>query len=197
MNRIVIQPFGIATTQLGFGCSSLLGFSASENRGRLIDAAYDAGIRHFDVARSYGSGRWKVARKTLGSRRADVTITTKFGLPVPRNPALVRRADRSPDRWLNGYPECAHAPSRSFSMAATIDFTADAANQSLRQASKNFNPAMSTCFFFMSSGGFAYRSATLDFLHEAIQDGKIKGHGVGSDLAVLPNSLSVSRNIAR
>ena len=46
-----------------------------------LDAAYDAGIRHFDVAPMYGLG---LAEAELASflkrRRADVTITTKFGI---------------------------------------------------------------------------------------------------------------------
>jgi D-threo-aldose 1-dehydrogenase len=47
----------------------------------VLDAAYDAGIRHFDTAPMYGLG---LAEAELGAflkrRRQDVTVTTKFGI---------------------------------------------------------------------------------------------------------------------
>jgi D-threo-aldose 1-dehydrogenase len=53
-----------------------------------LDAVYDAGIRHFDVAPMYGLG---LAEAELASflrrRRADVTVTTKFGI----DPTLLTR----------------------------------------------------------------------------------------------------------
>jgi aryl-alcohol dehydrogenase-like predicted oxidoreductase len=56
----------------------------------LLATAFDAGVRHFDVARFYGFGD---AEALLGAfvrtRRAEVTITTKFGIePPPRSNAL-------------------------------------------------------------------------------------------------------------
>lgn len=51
---------------------------------RLLDAAYDAGIRHFDVAPLYGQGE---AAALFGEfprgRRDKVTVTTKFGISHP------------------------------------------------------------------------------------------------------------------
>jgi D-threo-aldose 1-dehydrogenase len=50
-------------------------------REKVFDAAYEAGVRHFDVAPLYGLG---VAEKELGRLLlrvpADVTVATKFGL---------------------------------------------------------------------------------------------------------------------
>jgi len=72
---------GIRATPLGFGCATLFRTSDSAQRARLLHAAYDAGIRHFDVAPMYGLGR---AEPELGSftrvRRSEVTIATKFGI---------------------------------------------------------------------------------------------------------------------
>jgi len=48
----------------------------------MLETAYDAGIRHFDVAPMYGFGE---AESCLGDflarHRADVTVTTKYGIP--------------------------------------------------------------------------------------------------------------------
>jgi D-threo-aldose 1-dehydrogenase len=72
---------GIRTTPLGFGCATLFRASDPVQRSRLLHAAYDAGIRHFDVAPMYGLGR---AEPELGrftrTHRSEVTIATKFGI---------------------------------------------------------------------------------------------------------------------
>jgi D-threo-aldose 1-dehydrogenase len=74
---------------LGFGCSSLTGVSRKD-ASKLLGNAFDAGIRHFDVARYYGYGE---AERILGgfvkSRRAEVTITTKFGIQPPGRTSLL------------------------------------------------------------------------------------------------------------
>ena len=72
------------TPTLGFGCSSLTGTGLG-SANRVLEAAFDAGIRHFDVARYYGYGEAEgILGRFLGGRRAEVTITTKFGIEPPR-----------------------------------------------------------------------------------------------------------------
>lgn len=72
---------GIVTTAMGFGCAGLFHSPQRRERRRLLETAYEMGIRHFDVAPSYGLGR---AEPELGdfirSRRSDLTVTTKFGI---------------------------------------------------------------------------------------------------------------------
>ena len=76
---------GVVTTAVGLGCAGLFHHPQRSARRAVLDAAYDAGIRHFDVAPMYGLGR---AEPELGAflerRRADVTVATKFGIePTP------------------------------------------------------------------------------------------------------------------
>jgi D-threo-aldose 1-dehydrogenase len=79
--KLDLGSSGIRATPLGFGCATLFRASDPAQRSRLLHAAYDAGIRHFDVAPMYGLGR---AEPELGSfiqaRRSEVTIATKFGI---------------------------------------------------------------------------------------------------------------------
>ena len=71
----------VVTSAVGFGCAGLFRIPQRGIRRLTLDAAYDAGIRHFDVAPMYGLG---LAETELASflrwRRADVTVTTKFGI---------------------------------------------------------------------------------------------------------------------
>jgi D-threo-aldose 1-dehydrogenase len=85
MKTITLPGSMITTTALGFGGSNLLGPRSPAEGRALLEAAFDAGIRHFDVARSYSSGDAEaVVGDFLKSRRDQVTITTKFGLQPPK-----------------------------------------------------------------------------------------------------------------
>lgn len=79
--RLDLGSSGILATPLGFGCATLFRASDPVQRSRLLHAAYDAGIRHFDVSPMYGLGR---AEPELGrftrAHRSEVTIATKFGI---------------------------------------------------------------------------------------------------------------------
>jgi D-threo-aldose 1-dehydrogenase len=79
--RLDLGSSGIRATPLGFGCATLFRAPDPAQRSRLLHAAFDAGIRHFDVAPMYGLGR---AEPELGNftraHRSEVTIATKFGI---------------------------------------------------------------------------------------------------------------------
>ena len=90
---------GVATSAIGFGCAGLFSIPQRIARRSVLDAAYDAGIRHFDVAPMYGLG---LAEAELGSflqrHRADVTVTTKFGIDptfLSRGVALIQTPMRA------------------------------------------------------------------------------------------------------
>jgi D-threo-aldose 1-dehydrogenase len=71
----------IVTSMLGFGCATLFHLPQKASRRRILDAAYAAGIRHYDVAPIYGLGRAEGELGAfLGKRRSEVTVTTKFGI---------------------------------------------------------------------------------------------------------------------
>jgi D-threo-aldose 1-dehydrogenase len=56
----------------------------------MLGAAFDAGIRHFDVAPLYGFGQ---AESCLGDfleqHRSEITVTTKYGIPPAKNQGLI------------------------------------------------------------------------------------------------------------
>lgn len=97
--RPVIVP-AVGMARLGFGLSKLMRVPSRTDRQRLLDSVYDQGIRHFDVARMYGLGASeKELGKFLRSKRAQVTVATKFGL----EPTLATRylaSLQAPVRWF-------------------------------------------------------------------------------------------------
>src|SRR5438105_7640592 len=78
---------------IGYGCSQLMARTGRAESIRLLEAAFDAGITHFDVARSYGYGEAESALGAfLAGRRDQVTVTTKLGLGPPRGSGLLKVA---------------------------------------------------------------------------------------------------------
>jgi aryl-alcohol dehydrogenase-like predicted oxidoreductase len=72
---------GIATSRLGFG-TSRLHYLGKRDRQRLLAAAADFGIMHFDTAPAYGDG---ICEAELGQfvrgQRERFVIVTKYGIP--------------------------------------------------------------------------------------------------------------------
>lgn len=89
MIEIVVPGHAVRTPAVGFGCSSLTGTSPG-NANRVLQKAFDAGVRHFDTARYYGYGEGEgILGRFLRSRRSEVTITTKFGIEPPRRTTVL------------------------------------------------------------------------------------------------------------
>jgi D-threo-aldose 1-dehydrogenase len=68
---------------LGLGCAELFRLPSPGARRRMLEAAFAAGIRHFDVAPMYGLG---LAESELGAfarhHRGQLVLATKFGIDV-------------------------------------------------------------------------------------------------------------------
>jgi aryl-alcohol dehydrogenase-like predicted oxidoreductase len=81
MPQIEFAPLGGTTSQVGFGCGTLIGRATFSQAAKLVETALDLGIRYFDTAPNYGMG---TAEEVLGAvigNAADVVIATKVGYP--------------------------------------------------------------------------------------------------------------------
>jgi aryl-alcohol dehydrogenase-like predicted oxidoreductase len=70
----------LSVSAVGLGCNNF-GWHIDEAASRkVVHAALDAGITHFDTAAAYGDGASEeMLGRALGDRRKDVVIATKFG----------------------------------------------------------------------------------------------------------------------
>lgn len=77
----MLGDYKFTTSAVGFGIAGIFLEPSKLRRGRLLEAAIEAGIRHFDTAPIYGLG---LAEGELGralrGRRGDVVIATKVGI---------------------------------------------------------------------------------------------------------------------
>ncbi len=91
MRTVFASPLGREVSALGFGCAAL-GSRVSEAQGlRALAFAFDRGITFYDVAPSYGYGEAEeILGKFLSGRRDRVVVCTKFGIPRPAMPPIMR-----------------------------------------------------------------------------------------------------------
>jgi aryl-alcohol dehydrogenase-like predicted oxidoreductase len=72
---------GLRTSRLAFG-TSRLHYLGSRERQRILAAAADLGLLHFDTAPSYGDGLAEYELgKFLRGRRSRIVAATKYGIP--------------------------------------------------------------------------------------------------------------------
>ena len=74
----------VCQADLGFGCASVYRLPNRRDRRAVLEAAYECGIRHFDVAPIYGLGLAERELADFIGGRADITVATKFGLEPTR-----------------------------------------------------------------------------------------------------------------
>ncbi len=81
------RPFGktgMEVSAIGFGCWEIGGQYGHFDENQVVKAihkALDLGINCFDTAQGYGMGRSEeILAKSLGSRRKDIILVTKFGV---------------------------------------------------------------------------------------------------------------------
>ena len=94
LDILTLPGTALSVSRLGYGCSQLMARMDRRQSIRLLQAAFDAGVTHFDVARSYGYGEAEVALGDFATEagRGNVTLATKFGILPPRRSALLSAA---------------------------------------------------------------------------------------------------------
>ena len=73
---------GLAVSALGLGCNNFGGRLDLEKTKAVVDAAIDTGVNFIDTADAYGDfgGSETFLGATLGGRRKNLILATKFGL---------------------------------------------------------------------------------------------------------------------
>jgi aryl-alcohol dehydrogenase-like predicted oxidoreductase/choline dehydrogenase-like flavoprotein len=177
MRRVSLSP-SQETTQLGFGCSYLLGAGIDRAKSmRLLEAAYDAGIRHFDTARLYGQGECEALLGEFLRRKPDATVTTKFGLEPPN---LVQRAGMAAGRRvrsLEGFATLMRGDGKA-------KFDAASARTSLDRSLRALGREQVELFLLHEPERTdLVHDDLLAFLQEARAAGKIGNFGIGGEFS--------------
>lgn len=104
-NRVGPRPHGRSRRAvLGFGCAGLYRLSKKRDRLAILHAAYELGIRHFDVAPIYGLGLAEAEIAEFRATRDDIQVATKFGIRPSAAGRLAGLVQPPIRRTLQRYP---------------------------------------------------------------------------------------------
>jgi len=187
MQMIELSTGGRETTRLGFGCSSLMGALGRADSLAMLEAAYDAGLRHFDVAPSYGFGQAEECLGEFFSRHPGLcTVTTKFGIE-PEAPATFKSVARGLVRpilkLLPGLKKNLQRAASSVQGASPErpEFSVEKARVSLERSLRALKVEhIDLWLLHEAEARDLSDDALLAFAHEAMTQGKIGAFGVGS-----------------
>jgi aryl-alcohol dehydrogenase-like predicted oxidoreductase len=95
MQKRTLGAFGPEVSIVGLGANNFGGRTDAATSERVIAKALDCGITLIDTSDNYGNrgGSENILGKALGTRRKDVVLATKFGLPMD-NSGTLRGASR-------------------------------------------------------------------------------------------------------
>lgn len=172
-------------THLGYGCSQLMGGISRRQSLALLEAAFDAGIRHFDAAPSYGYGQAEdVLGDALRSRRQQVTITTKFGIAPPRGRSLFRLARRIALPIVKHVPNLKSRLSRAAgSLKARTRFSPDELSASIDGSLAALKTDYIDVLLLHEAVTADLNDGLFEALERGVARGKIRHFGIGSEAA--------------
>lgn len=189
MERLPLAGTGRSTTRLGFGCTPLMARINRKESLALLETAWDAGIRHFDVAPLYG---WGEAESCLGEfllrHAGQVTVTTKYGiLPPPRRwwLGLGRQMAGTVIRALPGIKRrLARAANATLGDSRKSSLSVPEARASLERSRAALQTDCIDLWLLHDvAAARLLDPALLDFLRESVAAGKIADFGVSHDVA--------------
>lgn len=185
MQTVALPGTSRTTTQLGFGCSGVLGRMGRRESLAVLECAFDAGIRHFDVAPLYGYGAAEACVGEFAARHpGQTTLTTKFGIDPPSRPGLLRPLRRAAEPLLRTFPGLRRGLARATASAVTaprLPFTAERAQASLERSLAALRVSMIDLFLLHEvSSQDSIDPPLLTFLQDAEREGLIGSSGCAS-----------------
>jgi D-threo-aldose 1-dehydrogenase len=184
LETIELPGTGRRTTRLGFGGSGLMGGMSERESLRLLETAFDAGIRHFDVAPSYGHG---MAERCLGKfvrgKAGVVTVATKYGILPPRHAGLLEFARTAVRPFARRLPSFRKRLARAASgLKSKTYFSAEEARNSLEHSLRELGVDRIDLFLLHEATADDLDAADLLCpLQQMRQEGRIGMYGIGSE----------------
>jgi aryl-alcohol dehydrogenase-like predicted oxidoreductase len=169
---------------------------------RVLEAAFDAGIRHFDVAPMYGYGEAESCLGEFLARHRDATVTTKYGIAAPRRGGMLRAARRVVGPVVQRVPALKKRLQRAAGAVAApasrAKFSAEEARASLESSLRALRTELVDVWLLHEAEAADLADdGLLRFLEDAVAQGKIGSFGVGSESAKIAALLRERRAYCR
>jgi D-threo-aldose 1-dehydrogenase len=187
--RVKLGRTQVAVSRLGFGSTALGGLfraSSDADAQATIDAAWAAGLRHYDTAPQYGSGLAEI-RIGAGLRsrpREDFVLSTKIG-------KLLRPAEKAPAGIFVGAPP----------FEVTYDYSYDGTMRSLEASLKRLGLDRIDVLLIHDVNRKYHGAHVMERLEEALAGAckalaKLRGEGVIGAFGPALNEVDVNLQFA-
>ncbi len=197
--QTVRLPGGETTSQLAMGTSGIGVSTGMRGPLALLEAAFDAGIRHFDTAPPYGMGQAeRCLGEFLGRHKNEITITTKYGLQPPMlgplkrvslslAKPLIAAAPGLKKRLLRAVPASSHG-------GAEPALTVEAAQAALENSLRELKTERIQIWLLHEATADSLRDEKLlRFMEDSQRQGKIGAFGVGGAAWKMPEIYAAWR----
>jgi aldo/keto reductase family protein len=180
-----MNPVDVGAEQrIGFGCSHITaGFEARSNM-RLLRAAYDLGVRHFDTAPLYGHGTSEeVVGDAFRRDRHKVTIATKIGIPhgtLSYKRQIVRFLATPIRRWTPGLSK--FAAGQIYSTQPRTDFSLSSIERSLDKSLRKLKTDYIDIVLLHEVRVEDISDELLNKLRRWVGEGKVRQLGIGTTI---------------
>ncbi len=183
MQLVTLAGTGVVTTRLGFGTAGLLREPSRKARLSILAAAFDAGIRHYDTAPTYGLGEAEELLGTfLAQCREPVTVTTKFGLaltPAANRLRVVQAAGRAVLKVMPSLRNFARQRAQTLYTAPTFDSVT--ARSTLEQSLRALRRERADLFLMHEcASAYLANPGLYAYLHQLQQKGLIGAFGTAT-----------------
>lgn len=173
----------IRLSSIGFGCAPIMGKVGKSQAMRAMSLAFDLGVTHFDVARSYGFGRAEyVVGEFLKGKRDKITVTSKFGV-VPPNLSIRTKAMIPVARIVASmFPQLkAKLKSKSGQLLAEHNFDVKYARQCLDHSLSALGTDYIDIFLIHEPCQVLLENSgdLCEFLENSVRSGKVRRWGFG------------------
>jgi aryl-alcohol dehydrogenase-like predicted oxidoreductase len=191
MRKVLVGSSGLRVSELGFGCSQIMGWVGRKRSLRALSAAYDRGVTYFDVARSYGYGEAEsLVGEFLRGKREQVVLATKFGIESQR-PTLARRVLKNAARpLLKRWPTLRAAARRR--LATEFDngrFGLTQMRASFERSLKALGTDHVDILLLHGCTASDVQGDLLEELHRLVLGGKVGYYGLATDWTVVAELL--------
>jgi D-threo-aldose 1-dehydrogenase len=197
MKHVLLPGGERKTTRLGYGTSGLHGGLSKRASLRLLETAFDAGVRHFDTAPMYGLGDSEaIVGEFLARHRGQVSITTKFGLLPPKSKALLGIARTLLRPIVAPFPWVKSQIVRTMSAASvkkvpspTIRYSVQAMLTSLGNSLRTLRCDRIDLFLLHEAEGIDVTGDLRTALDDQVRKGLIGAWGLGSTRTKIDNAV--------
>ncbi len=186
--------------RLGFGCAGLMNRLDRRGSLALIEAAFDAGITHFDTAPLYGYGEAEgVLGEFLAARRRQVTVTTKVGILPPAASTTLALAKSVARRIAGLHPALRRElQRRAIRMVSSGVFETDLMQASLERSLRALRTDhIDLLLLHEVRPPDVIRDDVLAFLERAKESGKIGAYGLATDIETTRAAVSARNPLSQ